>query len=243
MNNKLGGKIAMVTGASRGIGRAVTVALARAGADVVIIYRNEDSKAAALAGEIENYKVRSMVIRADVSEKTEIDRLFREIKNFGNIDILVNNVGIARPQQLTEITLDDWNEMIRTNLTSAFLATQAALPSMIKNGYGRIINISSVAAQVGGVVGPHYAASKAGLHGLTHYFANNLAQTGITVNVIAPALIDTDMIKGNPRIKPEIIPMKRFGNVEEVADVVLMLVNNGYINGQTINVNGGWYMS
>lgn len=120
---------------------------------------------------------------------------------------------------------------------------QAALPAMIQKKSGRIINISSVAAQVGGVVGPHYAASKAGMQGLTHYYAAYLASSGITVNSIAPALIETDMIKNNPRVKTGLIPVGRFGLPEEVASVVVMLAANGYITGQTINVNGGWYMS
>ena len=114
---------------------------------------------------------------------------------------------------------------------------------MIEKGFGRIINISSIAAQTGGVIGPHYAASKAGLIGLTHSYASILARHGITVNAIAPALIETGMIKNNPNIKPNLIPLQRFGKPEEVSEVVLLLVNNGYINGQTINVNGGWYMS
>jgi 3-oxoacyl-[acyl-carrier protein] reductase len=114
---------------------------------------------------------------------------------------------------------------------------------MIEKGFGRIINISSIAAQTGGIIGPHYAASKAGLIGLTHSYASLLAKHNITANAIAPALIDTEMIQNKPNIKPDLIPLKRFGQPEEVSEVVLLLVKNGYISGQTINVNGGWYMS
>ena len=132
---------------------------------------------------------------------------------------------------------------IATNLTSAFLVTQAVLPRMRASRWGRIINVSSVAAQLGGVVGPHYAASKAGMHGMTHAYAALLAKEGITANAIAPALIETAMIANNPKAKPDLIPVGRFGAADEVAAVAVMLARNGYITGQTINVNGGWYMS
>jgi 3-oxoacyl-[acyl-carrier protein] reductase len=130
-----------------------------------------------------------------------------------------------------------------TNLKSAFLVTQAVLPDMRSKGWGRIVNISSGAAQLGGVVGPHYAASKAGLIGLTHSYAALLAKEGITVNAIAPALIATEMVKNNKNARADLIPVGRFGTTDEVADAVIMVVRNGYITGQTINVNGGWYMS
>jgi len=159
------------------------------------------------------------------------------------VQILINNAGIARPQPLQEISEKDWDEIIDTNLKSAFLVTQAVLPEMREKGWGRIVNMSSVAAQLGGVVGPHYAASKAGLIGLTHSYASLLSKQGITINTIAPALIATDMVTRNPNARPDLIPVGRFGTVEEVADVVVMLARNGYITGQTININGGWYMS
>lgn len=129
------------------------------------------------------------------------------------------------------------------NLKSTFLVTQAVLPAMRRQKWGRIVNMSSVAAQTGGVVGPHYAASKAGMLGITHSLANLLAKEGITVNAIAPALIETDMVTSNLRANTSFIPVGRFGTVEEISSVTLMLISNGYINGQTINVNGGWYFS
>jgi 3-oxoacyl-[acyl-carrier protein] reductase len=142
-----------------------------------------------------------------------------------------------------EISERDWDELIDTNLKSCFLVTQAVLPGMRARQWGRIVNLSSVAAQVGGVVGPHYAASKAGMQGLTHFYAQRFAREGITVNSIAPALVETEMVTSNLNARPERIPIGRFGAVSEVADVAVMLAGNGYITGQTINVNGGWYMS
>jgi 3-oxoacyl-[acyl-carrier protein] reductase len=161
----------------------------------------------------------------------------------GVVDVLVNNAGIARQQALEQITESDWDELIAVNLKSCFLVTQAFLPAMRTRKWGRIINISSVAAQIGGVVGPHYAASKAGMLGLTHYYARYLATDGITVNAIAPALIETDMTRSNVKASTANIPMARFGSVEEVSDIALLLATNGYITGQTINTNGGWVMS
>lgn len=185
-----------------------------------------------------------MAVQADVSVAAEVQRMVEQVQQqLGAVAILINNAGIARPQPLDQITEQDWDEVLAVNLKSVFLVTQAVLPGMRAAKWGRIINLSSVAAQTGGVVGPHYAASKAGIHGLTHSYANLLAKEGVTVNAIAPALIETEMMRENPRARPDLIPVGRFGTVDEVADVVVMLATNGYITGQTINVNGGWYMS
>jgi 3-oxoacyl-[acyl-carrier protein] reductase len=162
---------------------------------------------------------------------------------FGGIDILINNAGIALPKAIDDLTEADWDETVDTNLKSAFLITQAILPQMRERRWGRLIFLSSVAAQVGGVIGPHYAASKAGMHGMMHYYAAHLAKEGITSNVIAPALIRTEMVTNNPRAKPELIPVGHFGEPEDISSVVLLLVQNGYITGQTISVNGGWYLT
>lgn len=240
----LAGKIALVTGASRGIGKAVAVALARAGADVAVNYRSREADARETAGVIEALGRRSIVAAADVSVAAEVTRLVSEVEaGLGPVDILVNNAGVARPLPLEQISEKDFDEMLAVNLKSAFLMTQAVLPGMRARRWGRVINVSSVAAQVGGVVGPHYAASKAGLHGLTHSYASLLAKEGITANCIAPALIETEMVTSNPRATPALIPVGRFGTVEEVADVAVMLATNGYVTGQTVNVNGGWYTS
>jgi 3-oxoacyl-[acyl-carrier protein] reductase len=235
----LSGKLALVTGASRGIGRAIAKALAGAGADIAINYRERVGDAHTLRDEIAALGRRALVIQADVSRAAEVERM---IAACGPVDILVNNAGIARPQPIADITERDWDELIETNLKSCFLVTQAVLPGMRARQWGRIINVSSVAAQVGGVVGPHYAASKAGMHGLTHFYAAHLAAEGITVNAIAPALIATDMVAANPNATPARIPVGRFGEVDEVAAVAVMLAENGYVTGQTVNVNGGWYM-
>jgi 3-oxoacyl-[acyl-carrier protein] reductase len=183
-------------------------------------------------------------VQADVSLAGEVERLVRTAEEqVGAIDILVNNAGIARVQPVEEITERDWDDLIDGNLKSCFLVTQAVLLGMRARQWGRIVNLSSVAAQVGGVVGPHYAASKAGMHGLTHFYAQRFAKEGITVNAIAPALVETEMVTSNLNARPERIPIGRFGAVSEVADVAVLLATNGYITGQTINVNGGWYMS
>lgn len=237
----LRGRVALVTGASRGIGRAAAVALAEAGADVVVNYRAARDEAEAAAQDIVKLGRRAQTVAADVSQPAQVGRLFET--PLGRPTILVNNAGIARPQKLEEIGERDWDELIDTNLKSCFLVTQAALAGMREARWGRIINMSSVAAHVGGVVGPHYAASKAGMLGLTHYYAQALVREGITANAISPALIETDMVRSNLNAKPDRIPVGRFGDSSEVAEVVVMLARNGYITGQTIHVNGGWYMS
>ena len=161
----------------------------------------------------------------------------------GTVSVLVNNAGVARVQKIEEITEEDWNEIVDVNLKSTFMVTQAVLPGMREQKWGRVINLSSVAAQTGGVVGPHYAASKAGMIGLTHSLANLMVKEGITVTAIAPALIATEMVTSNQKASPEIIPVGRFGEVDDVSSVVVLLAQNGYITGQTVNVNGGWYFS
>jgi 3-oxoacyl-[acyl-carrier protein] reductase len=244
MLTDLTGKTALVTGGSRGIGQAIALALARAGADVAINYRTRKNDAEEARSQIEGYGRRSIAVGADVSQSAEVARLVDTVqRDLGTIAILVNNAAIIRPKPLEEITEQLWDEVMAVNLKSQFLVTQAVLPGMRARKWGRIINLSSVAAQLGGVNGPHYAASKAGIFGLTHAYASLLVKEGITVNAIAPAMIVTEMVTSNPNVQPSIIPMGRFGMVEEVAEVAVMLTRNGYITGQTYNVNGGWYMS
>jgi 3-oxoacyl-[acyl-carrier protein] reductase len=238
----LSGKVALVTGASRGIGRAIALALGHAGCRVALNYRARKLDAEAAACLMD--EADTMLVRADVSSRGQVERMVREVAaTLGAVEILVNNAGIAKVQQIEEITLEDWDEQIAVNLTSCFLTTQAVLPEMRRRRWGRILNISSVAAQAGSIVGPHYAAAKAGMLGLTRGYAKLLAKEGITVNAIAPALVRTDMVTANALARPEMIPVGRFGEAGEVADVAVMLAGNGYITGQTINVNGGWYMS
>jgi 3-oxoacyl-[acyl-carrier protein] reductase len=240
----LKGKVALVTGASRGIGRAIAVSLATAGADVVLNFLAQSKEAQAVESEILHLGRRCCSIQADVSVASDVERLARDAQErIGPVDVLVNNAGISRPQAIDQVKESDWDELIAANLKSCFLVTQAFLPPMRARKWGRIINLSSVAAQVGGVVGPHYAASKAGMLGLTHYYARYLAAEGITVNAIAPALIETDMTRTNLRTSAGNIPVGRLGSVDEVSDIAVLLARNGYITGQTINVNGGWVMS
>jgi len=242
MTPTLASRVALVTGASRGIGEAIALALAEAGAAVAVNYKSRAADADAVRDRIRALGRRSIAVAADVSIAAHVQRLVAEVHAaLGPIDILVNNAGIARPQKLDEITEGDWNEIIDGNLKSCFLVTQAVLPDMRGRRFGRIINLSSVAAQIGGVISPQYAASKAGMLGLTRYYARHLAREGITVNAIAPALIETDMVTSNPNARPDLIPVGRFGSVDEVSDVAVMLAGNGYITGQTINVNGGWF--
>jgi 3-oxoacyl-[acyl-carrier protein] reductase len=234
----------LVTGGSRGIGRAIALAFAEAGADVVVNYLSRSREAQEVESQINQSGRRCIAIQADVSVRSEVDRLIAGAEDrLGPIDVLVNNAGISRPQAIEDITERDWDELIAVNLKSCFLVTQAVLPGLRARQWGRIVNVSSVAAQVGGVVGPHYAASKAGMLGLMRYYARHLAKEGIRVNAIAPALIATEMVTSNPNAQPGHIPVGRFGSVDEVAQVAVMLARNGYITGQTINVNGGWFMS
>ena len=241
--DELQGRVALVTGASRGIGQAIALALAEAGADVVVNYLNRSTEAEAVASRIRESGRNAICVQADVSVAADVERLVAAAEErFGHIDILVNNAGIARPQAMEEITEKDWDDLMAVNVKSCFLATRAVLPAMRPRQWGRIINLSSVAAQVGGVVGPHYAASKAAILGMTHFYASRLAKEGITVNAIAPALVETEMVTSNPNANAKMIPVGRFGRPEEVAEVAVMLARNGYITGQTLNVNGGWTM-
>lgn len=237
-------RVALVTGASRGIGCDIGLALAKKGVSIGLNYNESEKEAKEVAKKIRQMGTKCLECCADVSKNDAVAGMVTKIREtLGPIQILINNAGISRPMKLEEISEREWDQTIAINLKSAFLVTQAVLPDMRSQKYGRIVNISSVAAQTGGVVGPHYAASKAGMIGLTHSYANLLAKEGITVNAIAPALIATEMVMANPNARADLILMGRFGKVEEVTDVVLMLVENGYITGQTINVNGGWYMS
>jgi 3-oxoacyl-[acyl-carrier protein] reductase len=207
-------------------------------------YLNRAADAGAVDGQIRSLGGASLCVQADVSLAADVDRLIATAgERFGHIDILVNNAGIARPQAIDQITERDWDEIMSVNVKSAFLVTRATLAAMRERQWGRVINVSSVAAHVGGVVGPHYAASKAAMLGLTHFYASRLAKDGITVNAIAPALVETEMVTSNPHANAKLIPVGRFGLPDEVADVAVMLARNGYITGQTINVNGGWMMS
>jgi len=242
--DEIGGRVALVTGGSRGIGRAISLALAAAGADVAVNYHRQEAAAEAVCAAIRRTGRRALKVAADVTVEDDVRRLAASVEEtLGPVGILVNNAGIAEAVPLEELTAAIWEKTIAANLTSVFRVTQAVVPGMRRQRWGRIISISSTAAQTGGIIGPHYAASKAGIHGLTHAYASLLVREGITANVIAPALIETDMIRGHARATPDRIPVGRFGRPEEVAEAALMLARNAYVTGQTIHVNGGAYMS
>lgn len=242
--NILAGKIVLVTGGSRGIGRACALALAQAGADVAVNYRERQDAAREVCSLLERLGGRAFPIQADVSQSSEVSRMVKAVeREMGTIEILVNNAGIARRYPWDQVPEEGWDEIMKINLKSAFLVTQAILPGMRARKWGRIINISSGAAATGGVVGPYYAASKAGLLGLTHGYASLTLKEGITVNAVAPSLIDTDMARQDLRVDPKSTSIGRMGTPEEVAEVVVMLAKNGYITGQTLYVNAGRHMT
>ena len=239
MANDLKGRIALVTGGSRGIGAAVCRALAASGAAVAINCREQIGPAEKLAGEIRQQGGRAIVVAADVSQREAVaDMVARVTAGLGPIDILVNNAGIAITRGVDDLSEDDFDRTILVNLKSAFLCTQAVLPSMRTRKWGRIVNISSGAARGGGAIGPHYNASKAGMEGLTRGYAARLVKEGITVNAVAPSLIETDMMSGQPQLVSR-IPLGRFGTADEVAKAVMLLVDNAYMTGQTIALSGG----
>lgn len=238
----LDGRVALVTGGSRGIGRAIALGLAESGADVAVNYRTRGEEAAAVVRQVEALGRRAIAVGADVSREPEVERLFVEVTAaLGPIDVLVSNAGIANPATIDTLDLARWDEAMTVNLRSAFLVSSKVITSMRARRWGRIIYITSTAAQTGGIVGPHYAASKAGLIGLMHGYASWLARDGVTVNAIAPALIETDMTSANARA--DRIPVGRLGRVEEVAGLVCEIAANSYITGQTFQVNGGLYMT
>lgn len=242
--DELKDRVALVTGASRGIGASIAIALARAGADVAVNYRERAEAANEVCAEIAPLGRKAFAVQADVSHSAEVKRMVPQVEQqLGPIDILVNNAGIAIPRQLQDISEAEWDQVIDVNLKSVFLVTQAVIGGMRERRWGRIINLSSVAAQVGGAVGAHYASSKAGMIGFTHACAKAFVKEGITSNAIAPALIETEMVTENLNAKPDLIPMGHFGSVDDVASIAVMLAQNGYMTGQTISVNGGWYMT
>lgn len=240
MSLDLTGRVALVTGASRGIGAAIALALAEAGADIAVNYRERTRDAESVAAVITAAGRRAITVAADVSDSTAIATMIRAVEQgLGAIDILINNAGIGLVRGIDDLTEADFDATIAVNLKSVFLCTQAVLPRMRAQGWGRIVNISSGAARGAGGVGPHYNASKAGIEGLTRGYAARLVKQGITVNAVAPSLIETDMVRSGVAASPARIPLGRFGTGEEVAQVVLMLVGNAYMTGQTVALSGG----
>jgi 3-oxoacyl-(acyl-carrier-protein) reductase len=246
--SRLEGKTALVTGGSRGIGRAIALQLAGLGANVAINYRSGKEEAEAVAREIRAIGPEALVVAADVSEAEQARNLVRQVvEKWGRLDILVNNAGITRDKTLRKLEDEDWHEVMRTNLNSVYYTVSAAHPVMVEQQYGRIINISSFVGQAGNFGQTNYAASKGGVIAFTKSAAQELAKFNITINAIAPGFTLTEMLeKVPPNIQEKIlakIPMGRFGKPEEIAKAVVFLAADGdYITGQQINVNGGVYM-
>jgi 3-oxoacyl-[acyl-carrier protein] reductase len=241
-NVDLSGRVALVTGASRGIGRAVAVALSQAGCTIAVNYHERADDAARVVEAITAQGTPALAIRADVSSRRAVDSMVAEIESkLGPVDILVNNAGVAIRRAVDDLTEEDFDRTIAVNLKSAFLCTAAVLPGMRSRGWGRIVNMSSVAARAAGGIGVHYNASKAGLEGLTRGYAARLAPEGITVNAVAPALIDTDMMGSVKEQSRARIPLGRLGTAEEVAQATLMVIGNAYMTGETIELSGGMH--
>jgi 3-oxoacyl-[acyl-carrier protein] reductase len=243
MSTPLLDKNAIVTGASRGIGKAIALALANAGCDVVVNYLSKEAEAKATADAIRALGRRAVAVQGDVSNGADVLRLVKSAEaEIGPTDILVNNAGRVLVEGLDQMSESSWDDIIRVNLTSVFLMTQAVLPGMRARKWGRIINLTSVAAQAGSMLAVHYSAAKGGVISATKSYARLLAKEGVTVNAISPALIATEMVAANPRISPDMIPMGRFGTVEECAEVAVVIAGNAYMTGQTIALNGGMFM-
>jgi 3-oxoacyl-[acyl-carrier protein] reductase len=243
----LSGKVAVVTGASRGIGRAVAVRLASRGAQVVAAARGDH--AAETVAVIRDSGGRADLVPLDVTDTESVEAMVGGVlERHGRIDVLVNNAGIARDQLLLRMKREDWDQVVSTNLTAAFVCAQAVIKPMIKQRGGRIISVSSVVGQAGNAGQTNYAASKAGLIGLSKALAREVASRNITVNVVAPGLIDTDMTRGiTGKAQGDWvgqIPLGRLGSTEDVAAAVCFLASDeaAYITGQVLGVNGGMYM-
>ena len=250
----LADKSAFITGASRGIGKAIALRFAEEGCDVAINYvteagRDNAAEAAEVAEQIEALGRRALCVEADVSDLAAVEAMVEEVIDaFGQLDILVNNAGITRDKTLAKLPRDDWDAVLAVNLTGAYHCAHAAIGHMRERRSGRIISISSVVALMGNIGQTNYAASKAGLIGLTKSLARETARRGITINAIAPGFVDTEMTRAIPEdIRAQIvdtIPMERLGRPEEIADAALFLASDqaAYITGHVLSVNGGLYM-
>src|SRR3712207_308615 len=244
--NGLTGKTAIVTGASRGIGKAIALKLAKLGANIVLNYRNSESDVLEVINEIEKIGSRAIAIKADVSDFNQCkDMIKKAVDEFTNIDILINNAGITADGLIMRMKEEDFDRVMQVNLKGAFNCVRHVSPIMVKQRSGKIINISSVVGVSGNAGQANYAASKAGVIGLTKSLAKELGGRGINVNAVAPGFIETDMTgKLNDKVKESIlnsIPLKKFGSTENVAEVVAFLSSESsqYITGQVINVDGG----
>ena len=240
----LSGRVALVTGGSRGIGAATALRLAEAGADVAVGCRQHREAAEEIAAKITGLGRRAVVVSGDMADPDVPRRIVTETaERIGPVDILVANAGTGTRADLDDVDVAAWDHVMAVNLRAPFLLAQAAVPDMRERRFGRIVFLSSVAAFLGGILSPQYTASKAGLIGLAHSLAASLAPHGITVNAIAPGLIATDMLLGDPRLDAleRGVPVGRLGQPSEVADLIVAVVRNAYMTGQTVSVDGGRY--
>ena len=239
----LDGRVALVTGASRGIGAAVALRLAGAGADVGVAFLSDREGALAVGQAVREAGRKVALLQADMAVPADVRALVSQTESeLGHVDILVANAGTGPRAALEGIDVEAWDRVMAVNLRAPFLLAQAVTPGMRERGFGRIVLMSSVAAFTGGILGPHYTSSKAGLIGLARALARSLAPHGVTVNAVAPALVETDMIDEGASDLDELagsIPVGRLGRPEEVADLVLAVVGNAYITGQTFSIDGG----
>ncbi len=248
-HGSLAGKVALVTGASRGIGHAIALELARRGADMAVNYHASQVEAEELAKEVCAMGRRAIVVQGHVGEPSEARGIVkRVIEEWGKLDILVNNAGITRDHSIRKLTDDEWHEVMRVNLDGTYYVTSAAIPSMVEKKFGRIVNISSYVAEAGNFGQANYAASKGGMIAFTKVVALELAKFNITANCVAPGFTWTEMLSKVPgEVQDQIkarIPMARFGKVEDVAKAVAFLAGDAdYVTGETLNVNGGIYVS
>jgi len=243
-DSDLSGRVALVTGGSRGIGAATALRLAEAGADVAVGCGQQREAAEEIAGKITGLGRRAVVVSGDMADPDVPRRIVAETaERLAPVDILVANAGTGVRADLDEVDVAAWDQVMAVNLRAPFLLAQAAVPHMREQRYGRIVLLSSVAAFLGGILSPQYTASKAGLIGLAHSLAATLAPHGITVNAIAPGLIMTDMLAGDPRLETleRSVPVGRLGQPAEVADVIVAVARNAYMTGQTVSVDGGRY--
>lgn len=249
MDVELEGKVSLVTGGSRGIGREIALVLAEAGSEVIVLYQNQAEKAAEVVKLIEKMGRKAQAVQTDVSHSEEVHALVERITDEkGHIDILINNAGVSRDMLLPRMREEDWNLVLNVNLTGVFNCTKAVSKVMLKQRGGRIVNMTSIVGLIGNPGQAAYAAAKAGIIGFTKTIAKELAPRGITVNAVAPGFIETDMTMGlSDKTKSYFlsqIPLQRFGTPRDVAEVVRFLVSDkaSYITGQVIHVNGGMYM-
>jgi 3-oxoacyl-[acyl-carrier protein] reductase len=236
-------RVALVTGASGGIGAAVSARLAAAGAAVAVHYARNAVSAERLVRSIVSAGGKAAAFASDFRDPVAPERLLAAVReSFGTIDLLIANAGLGKRATLEEVGAAEFDEMLAVNLRAPYLLARGVLPTMRERRFGRIVFISSVAGLTGGILGPHYASSKAGLHGLTHFLASRVAPDGVTVNTIAPALIqDTDMLPADPGDLADRIPVGRLGTPGEVADLTLAVMRNGYVTNQIVSIDGGMY--